>query len=123
MKSVSLALADSVGPLGSIEVAQARTSSDEISSEYVVVITLSNKQRMGLFLPRNVAHLPRDLAGTPKRVLDSYIMKLISSLGIASRTLTDFISFFACPRRSAPVPFSAFHSCCMLPCMVLYHVL
>lgn len=49
------------GPLGDIEVAQARTPSDEISSDYVVVITLSNKQRMGLFLPRNVAHLPRDL--------------------------------------------------------------
>ena len=54
-------LGRSSGTLGSIEVAQARTSSYEISSDYVVVITLSNKQRMGLFLPRNVAHLPRDL--------------------------------------------------------------
>ena len=45
---------------GVMEVAQARTSSDEITSDYLVSLTLSNKQRMSLFLPRRVAILPRD---------------------------------------------------------------
>ena len=49
------------GDLGDIEVAQARTPSDDISSNYVVAITLSNKQRMRLFVPRNVARLPQNL--------------------------------------------------------------
>ena len=48
------------GTFGVIEVAQARTSSDEIASDYFVSLTLSNKQRMSLFLPRRVAMLPRD---------------------------------------------------------------
>ena len=46
--------------IGVMEVGQAMTSSDELSSELVVTLTLSNKQRMEIFLPRRVATLPRD---------------------------------------------------------------
>jgi hypothetical protein len=49
-----------VGTFGVIEVAQARTSSGEISSDFVVRLTLSNRQQMSFFLPRTVANLPRD---------------------------------------------------------------
>jgi hypothetical protein len=49
-----------VGTFGVIEVAQARTSSGEISSDLAISLTLSNKQRLSLFLPRTVASLPRD---------------------------------------------------------------
>ncbi len=48
------------GTFGVIEVAQARTSSDELTSEYFVTITLSNKRQMTLLLPRRVAILPRE---------------------------------------------------------------
>ena len=48
------------GTFGVLEIAQARTPSDEVTSDYFVTITLSNKRQMSLFLPRRVAILPRD---------------------------------------------------------------
>ena len=48
------------GALSVIEVAQARTSSREITSDYIVTLTLDNQQQMSLFLPRSVAQLPRE---------------------------------------------------------------
>jgi hypothetical protein len=46
------------GAFGVIEVAQARTSTNHVSGDYVVTLTLSNRQQMSLFLPRTVAQLP-----------------------------------------------------------------
>jgi len=48
------------GDFGVIEVTQARTSSEEISADYIVTMTLGNGQRMRIFLPRSVAQLPQD---------------------------------------------------------------
>jgi hypothetical protein len=48
------------GGFGVIEVAQARTSANHVSGDYVVTLTLSNRQCMSLFLPRTVAQLPSD---------------------------------------------------------------
>ena len=48
-----------VGTFGVIEVAQARTSSGDISGDYLVTITLDNRQQMTLLLPRPVAKLPQ----------------------------------------------------------------
>jgi len=48
------------GTFGVIEVAQARTSSQDISADYIVSLTLGNRQQMQVFLPRSVAQLPRD---------------------------------------------------------------
>jgi hypothetical protein len=45
---------------GTIEVAQARIASREVSANILVTLTLSNRQRMSLFLPRSVARLPKD---------------------------------------------------------------
>jgi hypothetical protein len=49
------------GTFGVIEVAQARTSSDGISSGFIMNLTLSSREQMSLFLPRAVANLPRDI--------------------------------------------------------------
>ena len=48
------------GAFGVIEVAQARTSSQSISADYIVTLTLGNRQQMLLFLPHSVAQLPRE---------------------------------------------------------------
>ena len=48
------------GSFGVIEVAQARTSSGDISGDYIVTLTLANRRQMSLSLPRNVAQLPQD---------------------------------------------------------------
>ena len=48
------------GSYGVIEVAQATTSSGHISADYIVTLTLNNRQRMSLYLPRSVAQLPKD---------------------------------------------------------------
>jgi len=48
------------GVYGVIEVAQAMTSSSHVSADYIVTLTLDNKRRMSLFLPRSVAQLPKD---------------------------------------------------------------
>jgi hypothetical protein len=48
------------GGFGFIEFAQARTSANHVSWDYVVTLTLNNRQQMSLFLPRTVAQLPRD---------------------------------------------------------------
>lgn len=48
------------GSYGIIEVAQARTSSGDVSADYVVALTLDNGQCMSLFLPRSVAQLAND---------------------------------------------------------------
>lgn len=45
------------GAFGVIEVTQARTSSQDVSEDYIVTLTLVNRQRMSLFLPRRVAQL------------------------------------------------------------------
>lgn len=45
------------GAFGVIEVTQARTSSQDVSEDYIVTLTLGNRQRMSLFLPRRVAQL------------------------------------------------------------------
>jgi hypothetical protein len=45
------------GAFGTIEVTLARTSSQQVSGDYIVTLTLSNRQRMSLFLPRSVAQL------------------------------------------------------------------
>jgi hypothetical protein len=49
-----------VDTFGVMEVTRARTSSDEISPDFAVSLTLSNRQQMSLFLPLTVANLPRD---------------------------------------------------------------
>lgn len=49
------------GMFGAINVAQARTSSGDISGDYLVTLTLSSRQQMSLFLPRTVAKLPQEL--------------------------------------------------------------
>ena len=48
-----------VGTFGVIEVAQARTSSGDVAGDYLVTITLDNRQQMTLLLPRPVAKLPQ----------------------------------------------------------------
>ena len=48
------------GSLGVMELAQARTPSGDISSDYSVTITLSDRRQMSVFLPHTVAKLPRD---------------------------------------------------------------
>ena len=48
------------GSLGVLETVQARTSSGDISADYIVTITLANGQKMALFLPRAVALLPKE---------------------------------------------------------------
>ena len=48
------------GALGYIEVSQARSSSHDVSPDYIVTITLNNRRRVSLFLPRAVAQLPQD---------------------------------------------------------------
>lgn len=48
------------GSYGLIEVAQARTPSGRVSSDYTVTLTLSNRLRMSLYLHRSVAQLPKD---------------------------------------------------------------
>jgi len=48
------------GSFGVIDVVQATTSSGHVSADYVVTLTLKNKQSMSLFLPRSVAQLPND---------------------------------------------------------------
>ena len=48
------------GSFGLIEVWQARTSSGDVSEDYVVTLTLDNGQCMSLFLPRSVAQLGTD---------------------------------------------------------------
>jgi hypothetical protein len=54
-----------LGPIsddfGVIDVAEARSSPRAISADYVVTLTLNNKQRMSLFLPHSIAKLPREL--------------------------------------------------------------
>jgi len=53
-------LGQTSGALGVMEVAQAITSSQDISGGYVVTLTLRNGQRSQLFLPRSVAQLPEE---------------------------------------------------------------
>ena len=48
------------GAFGVIEVARAMTSSQEATADYIVTLTLNNRQRMSLLLPRRVAQLPRE---------------------------------------------------------------
>jgi hypothetical protein len=48
------------GSHGALEVTQARTPSGQVSADYLVTLTLSNRQRMSLFLPGSVAQLPKD---------------------------------------------------------------
>jgi len=50
-------LGQTSGALGVMEVAQAMTSSQDISGGYVVTLTLRNGQRRQSFLPRSVAQL------------------------------------------------------------------
>jgi len=45
---------------GVIEITQAMTSSGHISADYMVRLTLNNRQRMSLYLPRGVAQLTKD---------------------------------------------------------------
>jgi len=47
---------------GVIEVSQARTPSNEISSDFALSLTLNNRRRMSLFLPRRIGNLGRDFA-------------------------------------------------------------
>jgi hypothetical protein len=46
------------GAFGVIEVSQARTPAHDVSADFIVTLTLSNRQQMSLFLPRSVAQLP-----------------------------------------------------------------
>ena len=49
------------GSLGVIEVTpHTRTSSGEISADYIATLTLANRLQMSLLLPRSVARLPLD---------------------------------------------------------------
>jgi len=48
------------GAVGAMEVAQAMTSSQDTSGDYVVTLTLRCKQQKRLFLPRSVAQLPEE---------------------------------------------------------------
>ena len=48
------------GALGVLEVAQARTPAGDITVDYIVTLTLNNRQRMSLFLPRSVARMGVD---------------------------------------------------------------
>jgi len=48
------------GSYGVVQVTQARTSSGLVSADYIVTLTLTNGQRMSLYLPRSVAQLPKD---------------------------------------------------------------
>ena len=45
------------GALGALEVAQTRTPAGDITADYIVTLTLNNRQRMSLSLPRSVAQL------------------------------------------------------------------
>lgn len=45
------------GAFGVIEVTQARTSSQYVSEDYIVTLTLGNQRQMSLYLPRRVAQL------------------------------------------------------------------
>lgn len=53
-------LGQASGAFGVMEVAQARTSSHQVSANFVVTLTLSNRERISLFLPRRVGQLPFD---------------------------------------------------------------
>ena len=46
--------------LGLMEVAQTRTPSDEVSTNFIVTLTLKNRDRMYFFLLRSVGQLPFD---------------------------------------------------------------
>jgi len=48
------------GAFGVLEVAQARTPSHEVSGDFIVTVTLSNREQMSLFLQRSIARLPMD---------------------------------------------------------------
>jgi len=48
------------GASGIIEVTQARTSSQQASADYIVTLTLGNRQQMSLYLPHSVGQLPRE---------------------------------------------------------------
>ena len=56
----SPSLGQTSGALGVMEVAQARTSSHQVSADFIVALTLNNRQRISLFLPRSVGQLPFD---------------------------------------------------------------
>ena len=53
-------LGQTSGPLGTMKVMQATTSSNEVSADYIVTLTLSTRQQMSLFVPRNIGQLPFD---------------------------------------------------------------
>ena len=48
------------GAFGTLRIAPGLTSSDKISAYFIVTITLSNRERMWIFLERGIAQLPMD---------------------------------------------------------------
>ena len=46
--------------LGVMEVAQARTPSHKVSADFIVTLTLNNRERMSFYLPHSVGQLPFD---------------------------------------------------------------
>src|SRR5258706_1836582 len=53
-------LGQASGALGVMEVAQARTSSHQVSADFTVALTLENRQQVSIFLPHSVGQLPFD---------------------------------------------------------------
>lgn len=53
-------LGQTSGSLGTMEVMHAMTSFNEVSAHYIVTLAPSTRQRMSVFVPRNIEQLPLD---------------------------------------------------------------